>query len=338
LVSKPFIQILIFPLFFFPAGDHFTEWIEVKQTLPLWGDIRHKKPAFVKGIHLGPDILGNKTKRKKIEKLFAETELNTAVITIKDKRGFVYLPGIKLDGKFDVYKNSMPAIEKDLTFLKERGIYTVGRIVVFEDSLLAKYKPAWAVKSSNPMPKAIAGGFRQDIWVDDNGFAWADPFVEAVWNYNVTVASIAAQLGFQEIQFDYIRFPSDGKMEQARFSKPISASARVKTLASFLKRAQHQLKPLGVDLSIDVFGLAGSRSDDLWVGHQLSSLIPYIDVVSPMMYPSHYPNGVYGLKKPIEEPYRTVWRCAHDTLKKLKNTNVELRPYLQDFSNFSLTE
>lgn len=301
------------------------------QTTPLWGDYPHQRPSCVRGIHLTAWYVGSKKGRENFEKLLAETELNTAVIDIKESEGEVYIPGVKLDGK-SVYTAAMPDIENYLKYLKDRGIYTIARICVFHDNKLAQLKPDWAVQSSQPLPKAIEKGYRADVWVDRKGSAWADPFNPHVWDYNISIAEKAVELGFQGVQFDYIRFPSDGPTKLCVYSKPHNSAKAVEALGTFLERAHQRMKTLNVELSIDVFGLAGSDTGDLGIGQQLSRLYTHVDVVSPMMYPSHYAPGEYGIKEPNRSPYETVHRSISDTKKIMKDQSVELRPYLQDFS------
>lgn len=315
------------------AADPSTPTVSV----PLWGDAPHKRPACVRGIHLTSWYTGTKKGRANIESLLAETELNTAVIDIKEIEGEVYIPGVKLDGAVDVYVRAFSGMEDYVRFLKDRGVYTVARIVVFKDNKLAKERPDWAVRSSTPIPKAAEMEYRSDVWVDRKGFAWADPYQSRVWDYNIAIAQKAVEIGFQEIQFDYIRFPSDGNTNLCRYSKPHSAEAAVNAIAGFLKRARERLNPMGAVISIDTFGMTGSTGDDLGIGQKVSRLVPHIDVISPMMYPSHYAKGEYGLKDPNASPYETVFRSIEDTKKILSETTVELRPYFQDFSLFGVS-
>lgn len=305
--------------------------VSATSDLPLWGDFRNARPSCVKGIHLSSYYVGSKKGREKFEKLLAETEINTVVIDIKESEGELFIPGIKLAGK-DNYVPAMKDIKEYLVFLKERGVYTIARQTVFHDNRIAKWKPEWAIHSSQPIPLAVEKGYRKDVWVDRKGSAWADPMNPEVWDYNIQIALKAAELGFQGVQFDYIRFPSDGKTKLCVYSKPHSSAAAVAALGTFLERAHSKLKPLGVELSIDVFGLVGSNDDDMGIGQRLSKLYTHVDAVSPMMYPSHYAPGEYGIKSPNASPYETIHRCIRDTKRMMKDPRVELRPYLQDFS------
>jgi len=139
-------------------------------------------------------------------------------------------------------------------------------------------------------------------------------------------------LGFQGIQFDYFRFPSDGPTRFCRYSQPHTKISGPQVLAKFLEKADRRLKPYGVEISIDTFGLAGTKNDDLGIGQKLTDIIEHIQVLSPMMYPSHYSSGTYGIEDPNSSPYEVVSRSVRDTLKTLQGTGVQLRPFLQDFS------
>jgi hypothetical protein len=334
-VRKPSLLLILSYLALFSTPGCSETTVETSTTsvssVPLWGDAPFERPSCVKGIHLTAWITGSKKARARFEKLFEETELNTAVIDIKEIEGDVYIPGITLDGK-SVYVSAVKDLKDYLKYLKERGVYTIARIVVFHDNKLAQVKPDWAVRSSSPLPQAVAKGYRSDVWVDRKGSAWADPTNPHVQDYNIAIALKAVELGFQGIQFDYIRFPSDGNTKLCIYSKPHSSAAAVETLTQFLSKAHKKLKPLGVELSIDVFGLTGSYTHDLGIGQKLSRLMENVDVISPMMYPSHYAPGEYGIKDPNNSPYDTVYRSMKDTKKVLQGSQVELRPYLQDFS------
>lgn len=308
-----------------------TATAPAKPAVPLWGDAPFERPSCIKGIHITSWYAGTKKGRARMEKLLAETELNTVVLDIKESEGDVYIPGVMLNGE-ENYVRAFRDLEPYLKFLKERGVYVIARQCVFHDNRLAKAKPDWAVHSSSPLPKAVEKGYRKDVWVDRKGSAWGDPFNPAVWKYNIDIAARAAELGFQEVQFDYIRFPSDGPMKYTVYSKPHTPAAAVEALSTFLARAQKELDKRNVDVSIDVFGLTGSTGDGMGIGQKLDSLLANVDAVSPMMYPSHYYPGEFGLKDPNSSPYETVYYSLRDTERVLAGRSVELRPWLQDFS------
>lgn len=302
-----------------------------KAPVPLWGDWPDERPSCIRGIHLTSWYTGTRKGRARFEKLLADTELNTVVIDIKESEGDVYIPGVKLDGKPNFVK-AMPDIEAYIKFLKARGIYVIARQVIFHDNKLAREKPEWAIRSSSPIARAAEKGYRKDVWVDRKGSAWADPYNSDIWKYNIHIAEKAAELGFQEVQYDYVRFPSDGPTKLCVYSKPHSSASAVKALEEFLHRSREKLNARGVGLSIDVFGLVGSSTGDLGIGQKLTQLIDHVDAISPMMYPSHYYAGEFGIKDPNSSPYETIYRSIKDTKKVLGNHPVELRPWLQDFS------
>jgi hypothetical protein len=328
----------LFTVLLFCAAGCSSENVEnstaPKKEIPLWGDAPFTRPACIKGVHLTAWFAGNKKARGKIDQLLADTELNTVVIAVKEIQGDVYIPIPGIGYSSRTFVNAIPDIKDYLQFLKERGVWTVARIVVFKDSRLPKDKPEWAVQTSTPLPKAIEKGFAPNVWVDHKGLAWADPYNPHVWKYNIDIAARAIDLGFQEIQWDYIRFPSDGKVNWARYSKPHSPAAAAQALAKFLERGHERLKPKGAESSIDVFGLVGSDTGGMGIGQKLSEMMNHVEAVSPMMYPSHYAPGELGVKDPNNQPYDMVYVSIRDTQRVMAKAQkpVALRPYLQDFS------
>ena len=168
---------------------------------------------FIRGIHLSAWVSGSKKYREAAADLFDNTELNAAVIDIKEYEGRVYIDGIKIVNSYNLYDPAIPDIEQYLKQLKEKGIYTIARIVVFRDNAISRKKPELAVKNPDGT-----------IWTDRRNVAWLDPYNKEAWQYNLQIAKKAAEIGFDEIQFDYIRFPSDGNTRNCRYSKPHSPS------------------------------------------------------------------------------------------------------------------
>ena len=204
--------------------------------------------------------------------------------------------------------------------LNQHGIWPIARIVVFKDPFLSRKKPELAVKSKSG-----------DLWRDQKGMTWVDPNSRQVWKYNVNVAKEAIELGFQEIQFDYVRFTSDGQISQCVY--PFTDGAKKEdVIRDFLAYASGELKPLGVEVSADIFGLVTSADGDLGIGQRLEKVAQNVDIVSPMVYPSHYARGSFGIANPDLKPYETVLRGLTDARKRLDGTAVQIRPWLQDFS------
>lgn len=280
-----------------------------------------KKPMFVRGAHLSAWAAGSKSSRARIDKLFDETELNHVVVAIKEYNGDVYIAGVdEVDNLVGNIK-AVPDMESYVAGLKARGVFPSARIVVFKDDAAARANPAWAVKDPDG-----------NIWQDRKKIAWTDPYNREVWDYNLKIAERAAQLGFDEIQFDYIRFPSDGNTRLCRYSVRHSSAAAAAALAEFLSYARERLKPYGVDISICVFGLTTTSSHDLGIGQRIVDMSASIDAVCPMVYPSHYNPGEYGLASPNAEPYKTVYFSISGAAKRLGDMRAKIRPYLQDFS------
>jgi len=281
-----------------------------------------KRPYFVRGIHLSAWAAGSAKLRARAFNLLRETELNTVVIALKEYDGEVYIPGVPATETMKTYVRAIPDLENYLSELKSHGIFTSARIVVFKDNRAARQKPGWAVKDPDG-----------NIWLDRKKNAWLDPYNREVWDYNLDIAERAAEMGFDEIQFDYIRYPSDGNTRLCRYSVKHTSSSAVENLKDFLREAGRRLKPYGVDISICVFGLTTTSLHDMGIGQNIVELTDdTIDAVCPMVYPSHYYPGEYGLADPNSEPYKTVYYSISGAVKRLGEKSSKLRPYLQDFS------
>ncbi len=280
------------------------------------------KPEFVRGVHITCWVAGSKKSRAKIDQLLDETELNSVVIAIKEYQGEVYISGVELAEKNKAFVNAMPDIKEYLAELKSRGIYTIARVVVFKDKIIPKKRPDLAVRTPDG-----------EVWRDRSGNTWVDPYNKEVWEYIFSISEQAVKLGFQEIQFDYIRYPSDGNTKLCRYSYANhNSSSAAHNLDQFLDAAAKRFKPMGVPISIDVFGLTPSVPHDMGIGQKFAQMTQWVDFVSPMVYPSHYARGEYGIPEPNSEPYKVVYHTMFDALKKLGPIHNRMRPYLQDFS------
>jgi hypothetical protein len=175
------------------------------------------------------------------------------------------------------------------------------------------------------------------VWRDKKGVAWVDPYHSEVQNYNIAVAKEAAQLGFDEIQFDYVRFPENGKKVDAEVAfRNTDGLSKAELIEHFLRKAKEALPH--VPVSADVFGLTPSIEDDMGIGQEWNKISPVIDVISPMVYPSHYRDGALGIGQPDLQPYSTVRRAMQDAVRKNTKLGQEqkqpakIRPWLQDFT------
>jgi hypothetical protein len=277
------------------------------------------KKKYIRGLHLSAMISGSEKHRRIAANLFDNTELNTAVIDIKECEGKVYIDGVKIVNVNGAYAKVIPDLREYISDLKGKGVYTIARIVVFRDNTMTREKPEFAVKNPDGT-----------IWTDRKGIAWLDPYNKDAWDYNLQVAERAVNIGFDEIQFDYLRFPSDGNTKNCCYSKPHSAAEASKALVGFLEESNKRLKTKGAKISINVFGLTTTATDDMGIGQKIVEMTDWVDYVSPMVYPSHYGKWNYGIAEPNKEPYKVVYFAIADALKRIPTEKV--RPWLQDFS------
>ena len=278
--------------------------------------------ASFKGVHFTGWAAGSTKARRRFIAAMKGAGFNAVVIALKDYDGHMFVRDVPLAMKTGAYTNAIPDLPLAVRDFEEAGIYTIARIAIFKDDHLARARPDLAVHFPDGR-----------IWANDKGTAWVDPYKKEIWDYAIDIASRAVAAGFDEIQFDYIRFPSDGKTRQCRYSRadhsPATAAAALREL---LTLAGTRLKPLGVKLSVDTFGLTTSVADGMGIGQTFEQMADLVDFISPMMYPSHYARGEYGLKHPNSAPYETIHRGIKDALERLGPRPGALRPYLQDFS------
>ncbi|HXT01154.1 MAG TPA: putative glycoside hydrolase [Elusimicrobiota bacterium] len=290
---------------------------------PLAAHAEEQAPAStatLRGVHFTGWAAGSTKARRRFLGEMKTAGFNAVVIALKDSDGHEFVPGVPFAAKTGAYLKAIPDLPGAVRDFKEQGVYTIARVAVFKDDHLARARPDLAVHFPDG-----------SIWVGDKGVAWADPYRREVWDYVIDVASRAAAAGFDEIQFDYIRFPSDGKTRLCRYSKAHTPETASAALRDFLTLARERLKPLGVKLSIDTFGLTTSVDNGMGIGQTLDQMADLVDYVSPMMYPSHYAKGEYGLKNPNRQPYLTIHHGIEDALTRVKDP-AKLRPFLQDFS------
>lgn len=282
------------------------------------------KPAEVKGVYVSAWMAGSPKWFPRIIDFVDATEVNAMVIDVKDDTGTLsYRSEIPLVNAIEASERKIGSPAEMIKVLREHNIYPIARIVVFKDPFLARQKPEWAVKDIN-------GG----LWHDRKGLAWVDPHNQLIWDYVIDIAKEAIGLGFQEIQFDYVRFTSDGDLKRCIYPHQ-NGELRQDVIKNFLLYTKDKLKSYNVPISADIFGLSSSVEDDLGIGQQFEKIIESVDIVCPMMYPSHYAPGSFGLRIPDLNPYDTVFRSMRDAQKRISKAgavNTQLRPWLQDFS------
>ncbi|MDR7857908.1 putative glycoside hydrolase [Tissierella sp.] len=307
------------------APNIITEVDYLKQPSTNWAS--YKEMIDVKSIYMTGHTLGWKTRFHKLVQFIDETEINAVVIDVKDDFGEM------------TYKSSVPMVQEveadkvirdkdfvgSMKLLAEKDIYPIARIVSFKDKTAASKRPDLAVKTKDG-----------SVWRDNKGDAWLNPYNRDAWEYLVEIAEEAALKGFKEIQFDYVRFPTDGKRDLIDYGAAGEEPMR-DAIAGFLSYARERLAPHGVYVSADIFGLVTTVEDDMRLGQHLETLATAVDILCPMVYPSHYALGTYGVKYPDADPYtivNTSMKIAKERIDKIETTEKKaiLRPWLQDFS------
>jgi hypothetical protein len=277
-----------------------------------------KLPDEVRGIHVTMALASLDGKLAEYLKL-VDAGMNTIELDVKDENGEVgfltsSVPLAREIGAARPYYKP----RESARLIHAKGVYLIGRVVVFEDPHLSAGRPELAIKNPDG-----------SVWRNQAGLGWTNPYDKRVWDYNVSLAEVAARAGFDEIQFDYVRFPTDGDVESIVFPNKTSTPPGW-VIAEFVHYASTRLKPLGVRISTDVFGLAATR--DLGIGQIPKRISKYVDAVYPMVYPSHFGAGEYGLEDPNGSPGPTVEWSLSDFRRELKKSDAALIPWLQDFS------
>ncbi len=280
-------------------------------------------PFSPRALYLSFYGVGSKALRDPALKLIEETELNALVIDVKGDRGMIpYRSTVPLAAEVGGQRIiTVRDIDGLLASFKEKGIYTIARIVVFKDDLLATARPDLAVKTPNGDP-----------WRDRERLAWVDPFRKEVWNYNIQIAEEAAKLGFDEIQFDYVRFPDS---RSPRFSQPSTEEGRVKAIAGFLQEARARLAPYNVFVAADIFGYVCWNLNDTDIGQKLDPIASAVDYLSPMLYPSGFQFGIPGYRNPVQNPYEIVYLSLKKAQERTKISPLRFRPWLQAFKDYA---
>jgi hypothetical protein len=284
-------------------------------------------PHSVRAAYLTYYGVADRGIRQRVLDLVSRTELNAVVIDVKGDRGMIpYRTGVQ--AAIDAGAQG-PVIIKDfeeqLAGWKAQGIYTIARIVAFKDNLRATTRPDLAIIDTHTGKP----------WIDRENLAWVDPFREENWDYLIAVAKEAVAKGFDEVQFDYVRFPTDGKLSAARYSQPNNPTTRLPAIAAFLAKARRELGPTGAFLGADVFGYTAFNSNDTDIGQRIEELSAHLDYMCPMVYPSGYHLGIPGVRNPMKNPYEVVKESVRLTRQRSQNPAMQVRPWLQDFKDYA---
>ncbi len=286
-------------------------------------------PDAVRGVYVNAHSAGGE-KWNELISLLNKTDLNAMVIDFKDDFGNLTYKPAKESPFYSIGKSYISSMPFMLQQLEKEKIYPIARVVVFKDTLLAAKKPEWSFMNG------------KNVWKNGRQESFVNPFQKEVWDYNVNIAIEAARMGFQEIQFDYVRFPEgfEGKEAKLSYSKGDydhlngnEGEKRVKAVSDFVKYAKEKLKPYDVKVSVDIFGYTATLKEAPGIGQNFSKISDHVDVISSMIYPSHW-SAYFGIDKPDLHPYQLVneyIKVEKNKLGKRKNAPVS-RPWLQDFT------
>lgn len=323
----------------FISGDDFSNNIITNEYLGnnvaeqiIENQTNHVEP--IKAVYLTGWTAGTTNKRTAVIESMKQYGFNAVVIDIKDEAGNIsYKSNVQTAIDIGASKNMISDIKIVIDDFHQNDIYVIGRIVTFKDPTFAKNIPGIAYTTSSG-----------NTWVDYSGNNWPNPYNTASWDYPISLAKEAAELGFDEIQFDYIRFPSsEGKIRNISYGFDYPTKTKSQVINSFLEHTMNELKNYDVVVSADVFGITTKKMGDFEnIGQDFYEIAKIVDVICPMIYPSHYGFGEYGINKPDTKPYEIVKCALEDALKQYNYTSGDIidediqlatiRPYLQDFT------
>ena len=319
------LSCFVFFLYFLSLSSSLE--IKTKRDLNLALGNKFAEPFYAKGFYVISWTANDEKKINQLIKLLKENNFNALVIDIKDVSGKIAYSSQVLQVKqWQTSEPKIKDIKKLVYHLHLLDIYAIARIAVLEDAILPNVRPDLALKDK----------YTKEPWHDFKGMTWLDPSSREVLDYHVALAKEAFDLGFDEVNFDYLRFPSDGKIENIAYQDNIEKNKAEIIKNAFIYLNQH-LKDKG-KISIDLFGLALWHLDndsDMNIGQRLIDALPYFDYICPMVYPSHYPSGFLGFENPAEHPYEII----SANLKKMELVKekrpdwaMKIRPWLQAFN------
>ena len=286
-------------------------------------------PDTLRGLYVNRwAALGSKLDR--LINVARTTEINALVIDVKDDRGFVlYRSSVPLAREIgadtaDGHWMSRTRLRAALDTMAAHGIYPIARIVVAKDPLLAQKKLDLAIKRKSDLKP----------WLDKNGNPWLDPHQRVVWQYAADLAREAYELGFSEVQFDYVRFPDEKRLITETVYPLANGRSRAQVIRDQLGFVRAALKPRGIRVTADVFGLTATDTTDMGIGQRWEMFVDQVDVVLPMIYPSHFARGTYRIRNPNAHPYETINRALKDAIARTDSVpNAALIiPWYQDFT------
>jgi len=282
-------------------------------------------PQRVRAAYLSYYGVAERSIRERVLALVATGQLNAVVIDVKSDDGFVpYESATPLAAASGASRGPVRMREFDalVARLRDQGVYLIARLVVFKDTVLARRNPQWAVHDRRTGAS----------WRDREGQLWIDPQRSEAWAHGIALAREVARKGFDEIQLDYVRFPTNGHLDAL---EPTAAAQRIGTLTTYLRAMRAGLAGTGAFLAVDTFGYTAFNADDTGIGQRIEDLAPLVDYLCPMAYPSAYHRGIPGYANPLNHPFQIVFQTIQRTRQRTGPGAVRVRPWIQDFRDYA---
>ena len=287
---------------------------------------RHPDGDIVRGLYVNRWATQSRNRMRQLIAMADSTEINALVLDMKDEFGLNFRTTDSLIARNAGNSGAMPELRAMLDTLRAHDIVSIARLVVFKDSVAARANPEHTIRKADG-----------SVWRDHEGLAWVNPYDAKIWEYNMRVADEMIRLGFDEVQFDYIRFPEPYKSLPPQVFPGANDRSKPDVIAEFLRVACGRINALGGRCTADIFGLVTTVRGPLEIGQEWEKLAPVTDVLLPMVYPSHYPKGAFGVARPNAEPYKII----HTAISKARERNEKLgitkpehvRPWLQAFQH-----
>lgn len=293
---------------------------------------RVPRPDSVRALYVNAWAAGSRSRMAELIRIADETEVNAFVVDIKESDTFLAYDATQIPLAKEIGADQRPAtkwLPALVDTLQAHGIYSIARIVVFKDRMLAEKKPELAIRHVNG-----------NVWRDNKGGAWVNPYDRRVWDYNIAIAREALDMGFSELQWDYVRFPDVTNTARKVMTYPgSSGKGRADNIRDFILYSKEKLRDYAVPVTADVFGLVTHAEGDVEIGQNWESIITAADAVLPMTYPSHYYAGLYGFARPHANPYEILRLATQDAVERTnwvrdsaKVPVGEIRPWLEAMS------
>ncbi|HEU4884680.1 MAG TPA: putative glycoside hydrolase [Longimicrobium sp.] len=292
---------------------------------------RVPRPDSVRALYVNGWAAGGRTRMRELIRIADETEINAFVVDVKESDTYLTHDSTGIALAKEIGADTMPRsrwLPELVDTLVAHGIYPIARIVVFKDRMLAEKKPELAIRHTNG-----------SLWLDQKGKPWVNPYDRRVWDYNIAIAKEALDMGFSEVQWDYVRFPDVTDARRRTMAFPgANGVSREDNIAAFIRYSKEQLAEYQVPVTADVFGLVTHLAGDVGIGQNWEKVITTADAVLPMVYPSHYFGGVYGFSAPNAHPYEMVRISMQDAVERTRAVQQrgqktgEIVPWLQAFT------